>query len=51
MSLEFTIIKGKLPEIIFVKDDSLARFKGRNLFPDKVAHVGEDFKNIVLPSH
>jgi hypothetical protein len=33
-----------------VKDDSLARIKGRNLFPDKVAYVGEDFKNIVLPS-
>jgi hypothetical protein len=36
-------------EIIFVKDDSLARFKGRNLFPDKVARAKENFKNIVLP--
>jgi hypothetical protein len=38
----------KLPEIIFAKDDSLARFKGRNLFPEKVVRAKEDFKNIVL---
>jgi hypothetical protein len=39
----------KLSKIIFVKDDSLARFEGRNLFPHKVARAKEDFKNIVLP--
>jgi hypothetical protein len=42
-------LQAKLQEIIFVKDDSLARFKGKNLFPDKVARAKEDFKNIVLP--
>ena len=36
-------------EIIFVKDISLARFEGRNLFPDKVARAKEDFKNVVFP--
>lgn len=44
-------LQAKLPEIIFLKDDSLARFKGRNLFPDKVARAKEDFKNVMLPSH
>lgn len=39
----------KLPEIVFVKDGSLVRFKGKNLFPDKVACAKEDFKNVVLP--
>ena len=39
----------KLPEIVFVKDDSLSRFKGKNLFPDKVARAKKDFKNVVLP--
>jgi hypothetical protein len=39
----------KLPEIVFVKDDSLARFKEKILFPDKVARAKEDFKNIGLP--
>jgi hypothetical protein len=42
-------LQAKLPEIIFVKDDSLARFKGRNLFTNKVARAKEEFKNIVLP--
>jgi hypothetical protein len=39
----------KLPEIVFVKDGSLVRFKGKNLFPDKVACAKEDFKNVVIP--
>ncbi len=42
-------LQKKLPEIVFVKDDSLARFEGKNLFPDKVARAKENFKNIVLP--
>ncbi len=42
-------LQSKLPEIVFVKDDSLARFKGKNLFPNKVASAKENFKNIVLP--
>jgi hypothetical protein len=36
-------------EIIFVRDNSLARFEGINLFPDKVARAKEDFKNVVFP--
>ena len=39
----------KLPEIVFVKDDSLSRFKGKNLFPVKVTRTKEAFKNVVLP--
>ena len=42
-------LQAKLPEIVFVKNDSLARFKGRNLFPVKVARAKEDFKNVLLP--
>jgi hypothetical protein len=39
----------KLPEIVFLKDNSLARFEGKNLFPNKVALAKEEFKNVVLP--
>ena len=42
-------LQSKLPEIVFVKDDSLVRFKGKNLFPDKVTRAKEDFKNVVFP--
>ena len=40
---------GKLPKIVFVKDETLIRFKGKNLFPEKVAQAKELFKNVVLP--
>jgi hypothetical protein len=39
----------KLPQIIFIKDESLARFEGKTLFPEKIARAKEKFKNIVLP--
>jgi hypothetical protein len=39
----------KLPEIVYIKDETLIRFKGKNLFPEKVAQAKERFKNVVLP--
>ncbi len=39
----------KLPEIVYVKDESLVRFKGKNLFPEKVALAKDSFKNVILP--
>lgn len=42
-------LQEKFPEIIFVKDDSLVRFKGKNLFPNKVSQAKEEFKNVVFP--
>ena len=39
----------ELPKIVFVKDETLIRFKGKNLFPEKVAQAKERFKNVVLP--
>jgi hypothetical protein len=39
----------KLPEIVYIKDESLARFKGKNLFPVKVAQAKDSFKNVMLP--
>ena len=40
---------GELPKIVHVKDETLSRFKGKNLFPEKVAQAKERFKNVVLP--
>jgi hypothetical protein len=40
----------ELPKIVFIKDESLARFEGKNLFPEKIARAKERFKNIVLPT-
>ena len=40
---------GELPKIVFVKDETLIRFKGKNLFPEKVARAKERFKNVALP--
>ena len=39
----------ELPKIVFVKDETLIRFKGKNLFPEKVARAKERFKNVALP--
>jgi hypothetical protein len=39
----------QLPEIVYIKDEALVRFKGKNLFPEKVAKAKELFKNVVLP--
>ena len=40
---------GELSKIVLVKDETLVRFKGKNLFPEKVAQAKERFKNVVLP--
>ena len=39
----------ELPKIVFVKDETLIRFKDKDLFPEKVAQAKERFKNVVLP--
>lgn len=41
---------GKLPQVVFIKDESLARFEGKTLFPEKIARAKERFNNFVLPN-
>ena len=40
----------KLPKIVFIKDESLAHFEGKTLFPEKIARAKERFKNVILPA-
>ena len=39
----------ELPKVVYIEDETLIRFSGKNLFPEKVALAKERFKNVVLP--
>jgi hypothetical protein len=38
-----------ISDSVFIKDETLIRFKGKDLFPEKTARAKEAFKSLKLP--